>query len=75
MAAIVAGGGRADYASAKAGLERLNRAVTKEFAPFGIRCNLVHPSLIETNLLKQRHPCLYMNGDRYGSNLYKRRPG
>ncbi|HOG50589.1 MAG TPA: SDR family NAD(P)-dependent oxidoreductase [Lentisphaeria bacterium] len=56
-AAIVAGGGgRADYASAKAGLEGLNRAVTKEFAPLGIRCNLVHPSLIETDLLKQRHP-------------------
>ena len=56
-AAIVAGGGgRADYASAKAGLEGLNRAVTKAFAPFGIRCNLVHPSLIETDLLKQRHP-------------------
>ncbi len=56
-AAIVAGGGgRADYASAKAGLEGLNRAITKEFAPSGIRCNLVHPSLIETDLLKQRHP-------------------
>ena len=56
-AAIVAGGGgRADYASSKAGLEGLNRAVTKEFAPENIRCNLVHPSLIETDLLKQRHP-------------------
>jgi len=56
-AAIVAGGGgRADYVSAKAGLEGLNRAVTKEFAPQKIRCNLVHPSLIETDLLKQRHP-------------------
>ncbi len=56
-AAIVAGGGgRADYVSAKAGLEGLNRAVTKEFAPFGIRCNIVHPSLIETDLLKQRYP-------------------
>ena len=56
-AAIVAGGGgRADYASAKAGLEGLNRAVTKSFAPENIRCNIVHPSLIETDLLKQRHP-------------------
>jgi 3-oxoacyl-[acyl-carrier protein] reductase len=50
------GGGRADYVSAKAGLEGLNRAVTREYAPFGIRCNLVHPSLIETDLLRQRHP-------------------
>jgi NAD(P)-dependent dehydrogenase (short-subunit alcohol dehydrogenase family) len=56
-AAIVAGGGgRADYAASKAGLEGLNRAVTKNFAPEGIRCNIVHPSLIETDLLKQRHP-------------------
>ena len=56
-AAIVAGGGgRADYAAAKAGLEGLNRAVTKNFAPENIRCNIVHPSLIETDLLRQRHP-------------------
>jgi 3-oxoacyl-[acyl-carrier protein] reductase len=56
-AAIVSGGGgRADYVSAKAGLEGLNRAVTREFGPLGIRCNLVHPSLIETDLLKRRHP-------------------
>ncbi len=56
-AAIVAGGGgRADYVSAKAGLEGLSRATTKEFASKGIRCNIVHPSLIETDLLKQRYP-------------------
>lgn len=50
------GGGRADYVSAKAGLEGLNLAITKEFAPKGIRCNLVHPSLIETDLLRHRYP-------------------
>lgn len=56
-AAIVGGGGgRADYVSAKAGLEGLNRAVTKFFAKENIRCNIVHPSLIETDLLCQRHP-------------------
>lgn len=56
-AAIVAGGGgRADYVAAKAGLEGLSRALTKEFGPCGIRCNIVHPSLIETDLLRQRHP-------------------
>lgn len=56
-AAIVSGGGgRADYVSAKAGMEGLNRALTREFAPFGIRCNIVHPSLIDTDLLRQRHP-------------------
>lgn len=55
-AVATGGGGRADYVSAKAGLEGLNKAVTKSFAPEGIRCNIVHPSLIETDLLKQRHP-------------------
>jgi len=50
------GGGRADYVSAKAGLEGLCRAITKEYAPRGIRCNLVHPSLIETDLLTTRYP-------------------
>jgi len=50
------GGGRADYVSAKAGLEGLNLAITREYAPRGIRCNLVHPALIETDLLRQRYP-------------------
>ena len=50
------GGGRADYVAAKAGLEGLNRAVTKYFSKDRIRCNIVHPSLIETDLLCQRHP-------------------
>ncbi len=50
------GGGRADYVSAKAGLEGLNRAITREFAPGGIRCNIVNPSLIDTDLLRRRHP-------------------
>lgn len=50
------GGGRADYVSAKAGLEGLCRAITKEYAPRGVRCNVVHPSLIETELLTTRYP-------------------
>ena len=50
------GGGRADYVASKAGLVALNLALTKEFAPKGIRCNVVHPSLIDTELLRQRHP-------------------
>lgn len=50
------GGGRADYISAKAGLEGLNRAITRDYGRLGIRCNLVHPSLIDTDLLRHRHP-------------------
>ncbi len=49
------GGGRADYVSAKAGLEGFNLAITREYASKGIRCNVVHPSLIETDLLRHRY--------------------
>jgi 3-oxoacyl-[acyl-carrier protein] reductase len=56
-AAIVAGsGGGVHYASSKAALEGLNRGLTKELASKGIRSNLIHPSLIDTELLRQRHP-------------------
>lgn len=56
-AAIVAGsGGGVHYAASKAALEGLCRGLTRELAPQGIRTNLVHPSLIETELLRQRHP-------------------
>jgi 3-oxoacyl-[acyl-carrier protein] reductase len=56
-AAIVAGsGGGVHYAASKAALEGLCRGLTRELAPQGVRTNLVHPSLIETELLRQRHP-------------------
>lgn len=56
-AAIVAGsGGGVHYAASKAALEGLCRGLTRELAPHGIRTNLVHPSLIDTELLRQRHP-------------------
>ncbi|MBQ6471300.1 MAG: SDR family oxidoreductase [Victivallales bacterium] len=55
-AVVSGGGGRADYVAAKAGLEALSKAVTREYAPYGIRCNVVHPSLCDTDLLRQRHP-------------------
>jgi len=50
------GGGRADYASGKAGLEGLCHAVAKEMSPAGVRCNVVQPSLVETDLLRIRYP-------------------
>lgn len=55
-AVATGGGGRADYVSGKAGLHGLNLAITKEFASKGIRSNIVNPSLIDTDLLRQRHP-------------------
>lgn len=50
------GGGRADYASGKAGLEGLCHAVAKEMSPAGVRCNVAQPSLVETDLLRVRYP-------------------
>ena len=56
-AAIVAGsGGGVHYAASKAALEGLCRGLTRELASQGIRTNLVHPSLIDTDLLRARHP-------------------
>jgi 3-oxoacyl-[acyl-carrier protein] reductase len=56
-AAIVAGsGGGVHYAASKAALEGLCRGLTRELAGQGIRTNLVHPSLIDTELLRARHP-------------------
>jgi NAD(P)-dependent dehydrogenase (short-subunit alcohol dehydrogenase family) len=37
-------------------LEGLCRGLTRELAPQGIRTNLVHPSLVDTDLLRRRHP-------------------
>ena len=48
--------GGSAYACGKAGLHGLNLAITKEFASKGIRSNVVNPSLIDTDLLRQRHP-------------------
>jgi 3-oxoacyl-[acyl-carrier protein] reductase len=56
-AAIVAGsGGGVHYAASKSALEGLCRGLTRELASQGIRTNLVHPSLIDTELLRARHP-------------------
>lgn len=56
-AAIVAGsGGGVHYAASKAALEGLCRGLTRELAPQGVRTNLVHPSLVDTRLLQERHP-------------------
>jgi 3-oxoacyl-[acyl-carrier protein] reductase len=56
-AAIVAGsGGGVHYAASKSALEGLCRGLTRELAGKGIRTNLVHPSLVDTELLRHRHP-------------------
>ena len=49
------GGGAIDYASAKAGLCGMCAYLTRNYASRGILTNVVHPSVIETDLLRQRY--------------------
>jgi 3-oxoacyl-[acyl-carrier protein] reductase len=53
---ITGGGGSAAYSAAKAGINGLVRALSKELAPQGITVNAVLPALIETDLLRNREP-------------------
>jgi 3-oxoacyl-[acyl-carrier protein] reductase len=54
--AITGGGGSAFYSAAKAGINGLVRALSKELSPSGITVNAVLPALIETDLLIDREP-------------------
>ena len=53
---ITGGGGSAAYSAAKAGINGLVRALSKELASKGITVNAVLPALIETDLLKDKEP-------------------
>jgi 3-oxoacyl-[acyl-carrier protein] reductase len=53
---ITGGGGSAAYSAAKAGINGLVRALSKELAPQGITVNAVLPALIETDLLRDKEP-------------------
>lgn len=49
------GGDAVDYASAKAGLVGMMRYLTRNYARRGILTNVVHPCVIETDLLRERY--------------------
>lgn len=53
MAAQRGGGlvGGAHYAAAKGGVISLTKAIAREFGPFGIRANVICPSMTETGML------------------------
>ena len=55
-ACITGGGGVAYYAAAKAGINGLVRALSKEIAPLGITVNSILPALIDTEMLRERRP-------------------
>jgi 3-oxoacyl-[acyl-carrier protein] reductase len=50
--------GQANYAAAKAGLEGLTRALSRDLAPRGVLVNAVVPGLIETDMLASMPPAL-----------------
>ncbi len=43
--------GGAHYAASKGGVISLTRSIAREFAPWGIRANVICPAMIETNML------------------------
>ena len=49
------GGGAIDYAAAKAGLEGVMKYLTRTYTRRGILTNVVHPCVIDTNLLRERY--------------------
>ena len=49
------GGGAADYAAPKAGLEGLMAYLCRNYLRKGIITNVIHPCVIETDLLKERY--------------------
>jgi len=49
------GGGAMDYAAAKAGLTGIMTYLCKEYARKGILTNIIHPCVIETDLLHERY--------------------
>ena len=50
------GGGAIDYAAAKAGLSGMMAYLCRNYLRKGILTNIVHPCVIETDLLKERYP-------------------
>jgi len=68
------GAGAASYSCAKAGLTQLCRVAALELAPFGVRCNIIHPDAVfDTKLWTPEN--LQRSAERYGMTIeeYKTR--
>ncbi len=50
------GGGAIDYAAAKAGIDGMMMYLSRTYTRQGILTNVIHPAVIETDLLKERYP-------------------
>ena len=68
------GAGAASYSCAKAGLTQLCRVAAMELAPFGVRCNIIHPDAVfDTKLWTPEN--LKRSAERYNMTVeeYKTR--
>ena len=68
------GAGAASYSCAKAGLTQLCRVASLELAPFGVRCNIIHPDAVfDTKLWTPEN--LERSAERYNMTVeeYKTR--
>jgi len=68
------GAGAASYSCAKAALTQLCRVASMELAPFGVRCNIIHPDAVfDTKLWTPE--ALARSAERYGMTVeeYKTR--
>ncbi|MAS91569.1 MAG: bifunctional aldolase/short-chain dehydrogenase [Verrucomicrobiales bacterium] len=68
------GAGAASYSCAKAGLTQLCRVASLELAPFGVRCNIIHPDAVfDTKLWTPEN--LKRSAERYNMTIeeYKTR--
>lgn len=68
------GAGAASYSCAKAGLTQLCRVAALELAPFGVRCNIIHPDAVfDTKLWTEEN--LKRSAERYNMSVeeYKTR--
>ncbi len=53
VAGLRGGGGAVAYAASKWAVRGMTKTAAREFAPYGIRVNSIHPGLIETAMLHQ----------------------
>ena len=60
VAGLVGNAGQCNYAASKAGLIGMTKALAKELAPKGIRCNAIAPGFIATDMTGHHtdHPLL-----------------
>lgn len=68
----VAWRGYAAVAAAKSALESVSRAIAREYAAFGLRCNILQPGITETPALRRIPGHLHMMANAIQRNPFRR---